>query len=94
MLHKICTNRFEKEKAYKYRAMKVEEIILPYQKGMSACPSVDSEDKIIHAIELMVDNNLRHIAVVRNKKVIGRVCLEDALQKLGIKVPAQKGKNL
>lgn len=37
---------------------KVEEIVLPYKEGIPPNPSVGIDDKIIHAIELMVDNNL------------------------------------
>ena len=69
------------------RTRKVEEIILPYMEGIPLNPSVNIDDKIVHAIELMVDNNLKNIAVVLNARPIGRVCLEDAFQKLGLKTP-------
>lgn len=36
---------------------KVEEIILPYMEGIPLNPSVNIDDKIVHAIELMVDNS-------------------------------------
>ena len=55
--------------------------------GIPLNPSVNIDDKIVHAIELMVDNNLKNIAVVLNARPIGRVCLEDAFQKLGLKTP-------
>jgi len=63
---------------------RVDEILLPFKKGVPFCPSVTTSDKIIHAIELMVNNNLKCIAVVRNEQPIGMVCLEDAFKKLGL----------
>ena len=68
---------------------KVKEIILPYKESMPLNPSVTISDKIIHAIELMVNNKLNNIAVVLNNRPIGRVCLEDALKKLGLQVPGK-----
>jgi len=72
------------------RTRKVEEIILPYKEGIPLNPSVNINDKIVHAIELMVDNSLKNIAVVLNARPIGRVCLEDALNKLGLQVPLER----
>jgi hypothetical protein len=63
---------------------RVEEILLPFRKGVPLCPSVTMSDKITHAVELMVNNNLKFIAVVRNERPIGMVCLEDAFKKLGL----------
>jgi len=68
---------------------KVEEIILTIKEGVPLHPSVTMSDKIIHAIELMVNNNLKNIAVVLNERPIGRVCLEDALKKLGLQIPGK-----
>jgi len=72
------------------RTRKVEEIVLPYKEGIPLNPSVNIDDKIVHAIELMVDNNLKNIAVVLNTRPIGRVCLADALNKLGLQVPLER----
>ena len=72
------------------KGKKVKEIILPFKEGMSLHPSVTMSDKIIHAIELMVNNNLNNITVVMNNRPIGRVCLEDALKKLGLQIPGKK----
>ena len=72
------------------RTRKVEEIILPYKEGIPLNPSVNINDKIVHAIELMVDNSLKNIAVVLNARPIGRVCLADALNKLGLQVPMER----
>lgn len=72
------------------RTRKVEEIVLPYKEGIPLNPSVNIHDKIVHAIELMVDNNLKNIAVVLNARPVGTVCLEDALKKLGLQVPLKR----
>ncbi|MBW2051835.1 MAG: CBS domain-containing protein [Deltaproteobacteria bacterium] len=69
------------------RTKKVEEIILPYTENVPIEPSVTIGDKIIDAIELMVSNNIRNIAIVKNKRPIGIIRLEDAFQKLGLHVP-------
>ncbi len=69
------------------KGKKVEEILLPFREGMQLYPSVTMSDKIIHAVELMVKNNLKNIAVVRNKRPIGMIRLEDALEELGLNMP-------
>ena len=68
------------------KSKKIGEIILPYKEGVPLHPSVTMSDKIIHAIELMVNNNLKNISVVVNERPIGMVCLEDALKKLGLQM--------
>jgi signal-transduction protein with cAMP-binding, CBS, and nucleotidyltransferase domain len=45
---------------------------------------VDMGDRIIHAIELMVRNNMKCIAVLKNQRPIGIIHLEDAFQKIGL----------
>ncbi|MCJ7682751.1 MAG: CBS domain-containing protein [Desulfobacteraceae bacterium] len=65
---------------------KIEEILLPLQGDVPLHPSLSLGDKIIHAIEFMVNNNLKCIAVVRDNRPIGMVCLKDAFQKLGLKM--------
>lgn len=66
------------------KTRKVEEIVLPYEKGIPVHPAVTMEDKIIHAVELMVNHDLNKIAVVRKNRPIAMVRLQDALQKLGL----------
>ena len=66
------------------RKGKVDEILRPYAEGVPLDPSVDMGDRIIHAIELMVRNNLKCIAVLKNQRPIGIVHLEDAFQKIGL----------
>jgi CBS domain-containing protein len=72
------------------RTKKVEEIILPYKEGIPLNPAVVVGDKIVHAVELMVKNNLECIAVVRNNQPVGMVRLEDAFQKLGLRLSTPK----
>lgn len=64
----------------------VKEIILPMKEGLPPHPSVTINHRIIDAVELMVKHNLKNIAVVSNDRPVGRVCLEDALRKLGIQI--------
>lgn len=66
---------------------KVEEILVPFRKGMPLHPSVTIGDKITHAVELMVNNNFSSIAVVRNRQPVGMVRLEDAFKILGLRLP-------
>ena len=69
------------------KTKKVDEIILPYKEGTPLKPSVTISDKIINAVELMVNYNLTSIAVIRNRRPIGLVRLEDAFEKLGLTLP-------
>ena len=62
----------------------VQKIILPYKTDIPLSPSVLVNDKITRAIQVMLEFDLDHLAVVRNHKPIGMVKLEDALQSLGI----------
>jgi hypothetical protein len=64
---------------------RVSEILLPCNEVLPLEPSVRLEDKIVHAIELMVKRDLKRIAVVQNQRAIGFVRLEDAFEKLGLK---------
>ncbi|MBN2125177.1 MAG: CBS domain-containing protein [Deltaproteobacteria bacterium] len=62
----------------------VAEILLPYRKGLPETPSVSINDKIAHAIELMVTHDLACIAVVRNRRPVGMIRLEDAFKRIGL----------
>jgi len=68
------------------RHKSVLEIVVPYRKGVAPYPFVKPTDRIIKAVELMVDHNLRQVAVASNDRIIGMVRLEDAFAKLGISV--------
>jgi CBS domain-containing protein len=72
------------------RIRKVDEILRPYTEGIPLAPSVHMGDRIIHAIELMVKNNLKCIAVLKNQRPIGIVHLEDAFQKIGLHAMQEK----
>ena len=72
------------------KTKKIEEIILPYRENIPLYPSLSIDDKIIYAIELMLNHNARDMAVLRKGRPIGMVRLKDALQKLGIQVPLEK----
>lgn len=63
---------------------KVDEILLPYEEGVPLKPSVRMGDKIITAIELMVGNNLKQVAVMRNQRPVGMIRLEDAFKTIGL----------
>ena len=69
---------------------KVEEIVLPFKEGIPLHPSVRIGDKIIRAIELMVRNDLKCIAVIRKDRPVGMVCLDDAFQRVGLKGRTEK----
>ena len=72
------------------RRKRVEEILLPFKEGIPLEPSVRLGDRIIQAIELMVNNNLKCIAVLQNRRPVGMVRLEDAFLELGLHVTAEK----
>lgn len=80
----------KKEWFKQMRRKKIVEIIIPYQEGTPHYPCVSLNDKIIHAIELMVTHNLGRIVVVRNKRPVGMVRLEDAFGVLGLKAPVSQ----
>ena len=64
--------------------IKVKTILLPYRKETPTDYTVTPEDKVISAVELMVNHNMKMIAVVRNGRPIGMIRLEDAFKKLGL----------
>jgi len=72
------------------RQKKVIEIVVPYQEGTPNHPAISMNDKIIDAVELMVNHGLHRIAVVRNNRPVGMIRLEDAFHKLGLQGPLQK----
>jgi len=67
------------------RVKQVSDIVRPFQDALPMNPSVELSDKVIHAVELMASHNCNRIAVVRNRRLIGMVRLDDALEKLGLK---------
>jgi predicted transcriptional regulator len=71
------------------KSRKVDSIIVPYTEEVPLTPSVALGEKITRAIELMLHHNLSRIAVVRNQRAIGVICLKDALQEIGLEMPAK-----
>ncbi|PIX26528.1 MAG: hypothetical protein COZ68_00950 [Deltaproteobacteria bacterium CG_4_8_14_3_um_filter_43_13] len=65
---------------------KAKDILLPFKEGTPLSPSVALDDKIVQAIELMVNNDLKCIAAIENQQPVGMVCLKDALQEMGLQV--------
>ncbi len=62
----------------------VKEIIVPIDKKLSIKPSVAAEDSITEAIEILLNNDLKQIAVTRKDAVVGMIRLEDALKTIGL----------
>ncbi|MBN2062257.1 MAG: hypothetical protein JW882_17775 [Deltaproteobacteria bacterium] len=69
------------------KTKKIQEILVPFDEGLSVIPYVSIDDKLIRAVELMLDHNLEKITVTRNNKVVGMILLKDALEMLGLKAP-------
>jgi len=67
----------------------IDSIIRPCTEELALEPSVGIGEKITRAIELMVSQNLSRIAVVRNRRVVGMIRLEDAFQEIGLEMPAK-----
>jgi CBS domain-containing protein len=69
----------------------VREIILPYEEGTPAAPSVTAGDKIVRAVEIMVQHDLHRLAVVRSGRPVGMIRLADAFGVLGLEMPMKSG---
>ena len=66
------------------RGKRVRDIVLPLKGEIPLYPSVTMTDLITRAIELMVKNDRKKIAVVLNNKPVGMVRLADAFRKIGL----------
>ena len=62
-------------------------ILRPRDDDLSEEPSVCAAGTVTKAIEVMLENNLKRIAVTNGEKVIGMIHLEDALTKIGLLDP-------
>jgi CBS domain-containing protein len=71
------------------RPATIDGLIVPCVGEMPLEPSVGLGEKISRAIELMVRHNLNRIAVVRNRRAVGMVRLEDAFQEIGLEMPGR-----
>ena len=60
------------------------EILRPYRRHIPLSPALSADEKISRAIQIMLEHDLQRMAVVRKKKLIGMVRLEDALFALGL----------
>ncbi|MBW1675876.1 MAG: CBS domain-containing protein [Deltaproteobacteria bacterium] len=66
------------------KRLAVEEIIIPIKEDVGLKPSVGPEDRITEALEVMLKNDLKRIAVSSGKEVLGMITLEDALKQVGL----------
>lgn len=66
------------------KRLAVEEIIIPIEEGVPLKPSVGPQDRITEALEVMLKNDVRRIAVTREQEVLGMITLEDALKQVGL----------
>jgi len=67
----------------------IDSIIRPCTEDLALEPCVGIGEKITRAIELMVSHNRSRIAVVRNRRAVGMIRLEDAFQEIGLEMPAK-----
>jgi len=66
------------------KRLTVEAVIVPTEKGVGSKPSIGPDERITDALEVMLKNDLKRIAVSKENEVLGMVRLEDALKKLGL----------
>lgn len=67
----------------------IDSIIRPCTEELPLEPSVGIGEKLTRAIEVMVSHNLKRIAVVRNRRAVGVIRLEDAFQEIGLEMPGK-----
>jgi predicted transcriptional regulator len=73
----------------------VSEIIMPPANDLADRPYINAEDNITEAIEVLLNNDLKQIAVKKNNAVIGMIKLEDALETIGLESNLKtKGKRI
>ena len=66
------------------KRLAVEEIIIPIEEEVALKPSVGPEDRITEALEVMLKNDVKRIAVTQGSEVLGMITLEDALKQVGL----------
>ncbi|MDY6954012.1 MAG: CBS domain-containing protein [Thermodesulfobacteriota bacterium] len=75
------------------KKLAVEAIIVPMEEGVAPAPSVGPEDRITEAIEIMLKNDVKRIAVTKGNKLMGMIKLQDAFKQIGLEGgPASKKK--
>jgi CBS domain-containing protein len=62
----------------------IRKILMPLDHDVSQKLSVSAGDRVTKAIEAMLKNDLRSIAVTSGGRVVGMIRLEDALRKVGL----------
>jgi CBS domain-containing protein len=67
------------------KTLAVESIVTPMEEGMPLKPSVGPGDRITDAVEVMLKNDLKRIAVTEEDRPVGMITLKDALEELGLK---------
>jgi CBS domain-containing protein len=66
------------------KKLAVESIIKPMEEDIALKPCVGPEDRITGAIEVMLRNDLKRIAVIEGTRPVGMITLQDALKELGL----------
>jgi len=66
------------------KRLSVEKIIVPLEKDIPPEPFVRPEDRITEALEVMLTNDIKRIAVMKDDAVLGMIRLEDALKRVGL----------
>jgi CBS domain-containing protein len=66
------------------KKLSVETIIIPIEEEVALKPCVGPEDSITDAIEVMLKNDVKRIAVTQGDQLVGMIRLEDALKKVGL----------
>jgi hypothetical protein len=71
------------------KPQKVIAIVRPPAVGLPAAPAVELSEPITRAVEMMLRNDLKMIAVTSRGHLIGHVQLSEALNLLGIRIPGK-----
>lgn len=64
---------------------KVKTVLIPYTPGICLDYAVTPEDKLTHAVQIMLFHGINRIAVLQNGHPMGIIRLDDALEKLGLR---------
>ena len=54
------------------------------EEGVAHQPCVAPEDRITEAIEIMLKNDVKRIAVTRGNQLMGMIRLQDAFEQIGL----------
>ena len=64
---------------------RVIDIIVPLQTALPSHPGIGPLEPITRAVELMAEHGLKRIAVIHNRRIIGMVEFNQALEYIGLK---------